>query len=355
MNVIDKRPGEALLSDLLPYVYYDQHSKLLWLKDGSASKTFSVTPKNCMSFTDDELAGLRSGLTSVLSQIPENTFVQFFLTREKTSSKNDLAFKNWSNSHFSSGGDNHKNAERLFESKKETLDVLWSQELLFQTRVYVTVRTSPYEKAKTGAQTGVFSHIIFNRESKAKFKSKGQIESETIQTFEQLKQGLESLSFEIQEMGGDEIFDITFRFLNPERKITKQISFDSARNLSEQMALSELIESRTGLTLGRTELKIGTLKTMPESSVPALMQSLATLGSSYHFVLTILILPQMQERERLSRKQRLAQGMSAGDRVRNLQAETQLQDIEETMTAMISSGEKLLATSAHVLVFEEVM
>lgn len=353
MNAIDKRPGEALLSDLLPYISYDQHSKLLWLKDGSASKVFGVTPKNCMSFTDEDLEVLRSGISSVLSQVPENTFIQFFISREKTDDESDLTHKNWREAHLNKNAVTDSNTDRLFQSKKSMLDVLWARDLLLQTRIYVTVRVSPYEKAKTGAQTGVFSHLIFGRESKSKFKSREVIEIETIQAFDQLKQGLESLSFETSEVTENEVFQTLFKFLNPERKITKQINLSSKQNLSDQLALSELIESRRGLTLGRTEIKIGTLKTLPESSLPALMQSLATLGSPYHFILTVLILPQTQERERLSRKQRLTQGMATGNNVRNLHAETQLQDIEETMTAMISSGEKLLAASAHVVVFEE--
>lgn len=355
MNAIDKRPGEALLSDLLPYVSYDKKTKLLWLKDGSATKTFKITPKDTTSFTEEDLENLRSGLSSILSQVPENTFVQFFLIREKTNEKTDLTFKSWKGAHTDQNAESLANTLKLIQNKKESLDRFWERGLLFQTRIYVTIRVLHEVNPKLSSKTGAFAHLIFNRDKKSEqLKLKNYIESETAQAYESLKQGFNSIYFETSELEEDEILETVFRFLNPDYKIGKTHNLNSKLNFSEQVTLSELIESKRSLTLGRTPLRIGTLKTAPESAIPALMRSLATLSCPFYLVLTFLVLPQTQEKERLSRKQRLTQGMASGDNVRNLHAETQLHDIEETLSSMISSGEKLLAMSAHSIVFEEV-
>jgi len=68
---------------------------------------------------------------------------------------------------------------------------------------------------------------------------------------------------------------------------------------------------------------------------------------------TILVLSQTEEKEKLSRRQRLATGMAGGNAVRNLSAEAQLLDIEQTLTSMIETGEKLFATSFHLTFFEK--
>lgn len=353
MNAIDKRPNEKLLSDLLPYLSFEDSTGLLWLKDGSASKMFTLTPKNCMSFTDEDLEVLRQNLSSVLGQVPENTFLQFFMVREKTNESSDHAYKNWIRTHEIQSEPQNEPNENLLKAKKANVNNLWKDEQLYQTKVYVTVRVSPYEKSRTGAQTGAFAHIAFSKNQKSKFKSAEQIRVETAKAFDSLRSGVESVGFDTQELQKEAVLTFLFRFLNPDRaKISSE--FSNKHDLSESIALSELIESKKGLSIGRTQIRVATMKELPESSSPCLMTSLATLGNPFALILTILILPQTEEKERLSRRQRLAQGMAAGNNVRNLYAESQLQDIEETMSAMISSGDKLVATSFHAVVFDEV-
>ena len=219
MNLIDKRPGEALLSELLPYVSFDETKKLLWLKDGSVCRVFSVIPKSCLSFTEDDLELLRMGLSSVLNQISENTFIQFLLIREKTNTQNDLAFQNWKNAHSKDGGMADENAMKLFQSTVNYMQDAFDNGTFFQTKIYITVRTSPFQKSRAGAQTGVFSHLIFNRESKSRMKSIDVIESETNQSYETLKLGLEANGFEVSDPSFEELFQVLFRFLNPGRKL----------------------------------------------------------------------------------------------------------------------------------------
>jgi len=352
MNVIDKRPGEKLLHDLLPYTHYEENTGLLWLKDGSATQTFAVTPRNCMSFTDDDFEVLRSGLLSVLGQVPEGTLIQFYLSREKTNSATDQASQNWIKTHLEKENLDNYHSKNLFDAKLSELKKLWTEQLLFQTKIYVSVRVSPYERTSTGGQLGPFSHLIFHRNQKGKLKNSHQIQDETEQTCSAIKLGLDGIGFETHDVSKSELLSVLFHFLNPDRNENTAIIEKSNQFLSEALALSELVEARNGLKLGRTEIKVGTLKTLPESSFPCLMNRLATLDKSFSMVMTILVLPQTAERERLSRKQRLAQGMASGNNVRNLYAENQLQDIEDTLGAMISSGDKLLAASFHLITCE---
>ncbi|MCM0606270.1 MAG: TraC family protein [Xanthomonadaceae bacterium] len=353
MNAIDKRPGEHLLHDLMPYVSFEEETGLLWLKDGSATKTFSLVPKNCMSYTDDDFEVMRSGLLSVLGLIPEGTLVQILLNRERTNESSDQAFTNWKKTHSHEAVKEEGSAnQRLFEMKLNELKKLWSDGFLHQTKIYMTLRVPPSVKIRTGKQLGAFSFIASNRNHSTQLKTSQAIREETMAVYEALKSGLDALGFETDEAKKGDVMEIIFRFLNPDRKIFLNLTESKNQALSENFCLSELVESRSGLNLGRAKVKIGTLKTLPESSFPCLMSSLTVLGKPFSLVMTLLVLPQTEERERLSRKQRLAQGMASGNTVRNLYAESQLQDVEDTLSAMISSGDKLLATSFHVITFE---
>lgn len=120
-----------------------------------------------------------------------------------------------------------------------------------------------------------------------------------------------------------------------------------AYDLSEEIVLTDLVEESTGLRLGRTPIRIGTMKTFPETSVPCLLSMLSGINQEFQIVLTATVLDQNSEKEKLARKQRLMTGLAHGNQVRNLHAETQLSDVEDTLTSLLG-GEKLFAASFHV-------
>ena len=89
------------LSDLLPYFFLDQRNNVIWLKDGSATKSFEVIPKNTLFFTEDEFLTLRQSLTQVLCEIPEKSLLQILFVRDRSTQNSDDAICNWISSHTS--------------------------------------------------------------------------------------------------------------------------------------------------------------------------------------------------------------------------------------------------------------
>ena len=238
-----------------------------------------------------------------------------------------------------------------FEAKRTELAALCNEGALFQTRLYVALRFPGNTQSKVGSTTGPFSQFAFLRGKRVQGQSRDQLGHELNDTTLAFRSILESQGFETRNVGGNEVLKLIYRFINPERSRVIEFRDDTSRtihSLADRLAVTDFLEGPEGLKLGQVPVKVGTLKSLPDSSIPCLAQSLATAPESFAFVLTVLMLPQTSERERLGRKQRLAQGMAGGNRVRNLVAETQLQEIEETLTAMISSGEKLVAASFHL-------
>ena len=327
----------------------------LWLKDGSASKTLEIIPRNCLFCTDDELELIRQGIGSCLNQLPEGALVQLLLLRERSTSHSDHAFQIWKSRHTSPDDPPSSRGEQLLKAKEELCDSFFGDGLRLQTRIFVTLRLDPAGMPKPGGKMGPLAHLAFGRSQTKKTKSSDEIEHDLSQAIEALRSGLTAAGFELSELTSEEKIQVIFRFLNPDRpEVPPTPEQGSAfQDPSDWVASSDLSESRWGLRLGRTSVGIGTLKAFPETSFPCLLAPIAAFSQPFALTMTLLVLPQTSERERLSRRQRLAHGMASGNTVRNLVAESQLTDIEDTLSAMISSGDKLLAASFHFLSFGE--
>ncbi len=350
-NIFNKR-GAPALGDLLPYLSFDKEKNLLWLKDGSAAFTYRITPKSCLSSTDEELEILRSALSDSLNQLPEGGMLQFLFVRDRAKEKTDEAANNWKAEHPEGGAAGERDPRvRLLEAKKEQIREQWEDAALFQSHVYLTLRIAPELDGSYGHRQGPLSFLSAMKSKKEKKAPRG-VEGEIAALSESMRLGLEAHGFEIHRPSENEVLDFIYRFLNPERaEAIERPSSQSGLALSETLALTDLIETREGLSLGRTRVRIGSLKSYPDGSTPALMSLFASECESFCLVYTILSLAQGKEKERLSRKQRLATGMAGGNQVRDLHAESQLQDIEDTLSSMISSGEKLFASSIQLLSF----
>ena len=359
MNLTSRHLAPTL-GALLPYQSTDPEKNVIWLKDGSVVQTLSLIPKNIMSSTEDELQLLRMGLSSVLNQLPENAVVQFLLIREKTNEGSDQGAARYRHVHASNtveAASAFNARENIFHSKMDQMNEMWKEGQLLQTKIFVSLRMPAPEKPNSFGALGSLSYLAFNRKSpKTKFKSGTQLLGELKTVTEALKLGFDSVGFEVDYTNQKEQLEIIFKFLNPERGqhgIPDQFEEKTKTDFSEAVALTDLIEEKSGLALGRTKIRIGSLKTLPETSSPGLMTAFSTKSESFMLVSTILVLSQVKERERLSRKQRMASGLATGNQVRNLQAETQLHDIEDTLSAMLGSGEKLFASSFHVIAFDD--
>lgn len=336
-----------ILSQFLPYFRLDDGSQILWMKDGSASMTFRLTPRNTSSFTNDEFLALRSGLTTTLNQLPDGSTVQVLLKRFPSTDSDDPALRNWRNLRKDESLTKEP-LQRLFAAKSQEILQEQSGGCLFQTEILVTVFMSAAVK-KPAQSLGPLSHLnIFS--SKTKYRSRAEIAALLEEATKGIKLSLISQGYECEDITGSEKLKRIFERLNPDRTFNAEMFPDAAKqNLSDQLVLTDLIETKGGLMLGRRPMRIGTLKALPENTIPSLLTLLSGLNIEFELVITAMALDQNQEKERLSRKQRLMTGLAGGNAVRNLTAENQLTDIEDTLSSMISHGEKLFAASFHIL------
>ena len=246
--------------------------------------------------------------------------------------------------------------QKLFEARQALTRASEEAGAVFQTEIFVTLRVPPEIKPRFLARMGALAHLAYWRPSKRPTnKTARSIVQELNAVTAAFQLGLGSAGIDTAQLTEVEQLTRISDFLNPDRKAQSLAPDDDSApmNLSERVTLTDLIESRSGLALGKTRVRIGTLKSLPESTVPALMHILSSQRVPFDAVVTWMVLPQVPERERLSRKQRLAQGMASGNQVRNLYAESQLNEIEETLSAMIGRGERLMVASFHLITQEQ--
>jgi len=274
---------------------------------------------------------------------------QALMLRERSKPENDEAYQRWLKTH-TGAEESHERLE-LFEERKALLDAGFRNGQLFQTRCYVTLRVLPDSQIKVGKTMGVFSHLAFGYPigKKAKTRSRQLILEDLRSGLESLRTGLQSLGFDVTLVSKEERIKVIYEWLNPDRsRALLPPSIEKGQMISDRVGLTDLIESRSGLSLGRTPIASISLKSLPEISIPGAMGALSSAQIPFWLFFTVYVLPQTGEREKLLRRQRVAQGMASGNSVRNLMAEAQLKDIEDTLTALISSGEKLLAVSMQM-------
>ncbi len=289
--------------------------------------------------------------------------LQFFFVRERSSEKSDEASENYRREHpndiptpsesegMAVGMPPAERRLKLLNAKEEQIREHWQTGSLYRTQIYLTLRLPSELDHSYGHRQGPLAHLAAMK-SKKERKETRNLEGDLAALALSMRLGLETHGFEIEEPSEDEILSVIYRFLNPER--ANSIGRPNPRDgvsLSDTLALTDLIETREGLNLGRTRIRIASLKSYPESSGPALMSGLANESENFFLILTILSLSQAKERERLSRRQRLATGLASGNQVRDLHAESQLGDIEDTLSAMITSGEKIFSSSLQILAF----
>lgn len=345
-----RKKRQELLSDCLPYFKADPQTGVIWLKDGSAVQSVKVVPKDCALLTDDDLESLRAGLTPILNQLPDGSILQAILLREFSTRDRDDAYTRWITSHR--GLDKSlESREMLFSARQGVLEHEFEESKYFHTRCYLTLRILPDTDPKPGKNLGPLAHLGFKFQGKkTAVRTRDQLLQDLSSGVQKLSTGLAALGFDLDHVSHEERVQVIYEWLNPERsQVIPAPMLRDASSLSDQVNLTDLVERKTGIALGRTELSIASMKSPPEFTIPGAMQSLACASNPFSLLVTIYVLPQTQERERLLRKQRLAQGMASGNQVRNLMAEAQLRDIEDTLGALISSGEKLLGVSFHMI------
>ena len=151
---------------------------------------------------------------------------------------------------------------------------------LFQTDIFVTLRVSPEIKSRTMTRMGAFAHLAFwhpSKKSTDKLFPRSLVQELGAVT-ETFRLGLESAGIDVVPIIEQEQTAKIAEFFNPDR-LAQVLGSDPTeshpQNLSERVTLTDLIESKSGLALGKTRIRIGTLKHLPESTVPALMHLLS--------------------------------------------------------------------------------
>lgn len=204
---------QKTLSSYLPYFQFDEDSQILWMKDGSASFSFALTPRVVASLTEEEHGLLRSGLTSAMNQLTEGVTVQVMFLRLKSAASSDPALIHWRGACTEKPGQGA--ATKLFDAKSLTLRDAVDGGDVFHTKIVVTVYV-PARVMSQARRMGPLSHVsmVFG---KSTMKPKAQVAHDLTDAVSTLKLSLQAQGYECSDLSTEERRRYLFEYFNPER------------------------------------------------------------------------------------------------------------------------------------------
>ncbi|MCB0414910.1 MAG: ATP-binding protein, partial [Bdellovibrionales bacterium] len=191
---------------------------------------------------------------------------------------------------------------------------------------------------------------ISEKNIKSEIKSLHKLKSEIIQQLEGLKVKADFIS---SEKIVSEVYDLW----NPARSFKNKIKLDSydPNDIRSSVTFTDAILDETGFSLGNIHHKVISLKLLPGQTFSTMASVLRGLPFDSKLFLSVKVPDQQKEIESLQTQRRLAFSMVYGKQsgVSDLESEAKFQDLEDLVSQLVSSGEKVFHFGLNILLKSE--
>ncbi|MCB0368379.1 MAG: ATP-binding protein, partial [Bdellovibrionales bacterium] len=191
---------------------------------------------------------------------------------------------------------------------------------------------------------------ISEKNLKSEVKSLHKLKSEIIQQLEGLKIKADFIS---SEKIVSEVYDLW----NPARSFKNKIKLDSydPNDIRSSVTFTDAILDETGFSLGNINHKVISLKLLPGQTFSTMASVLRGLPFDSKLFLSVKVPDQQKEIESLQTQRRLAFSMVYGKQngVSDLESEAKFQDLEDLVSQLVSSGEKVFHFGLNILLKSE--
>ncbi|MBF0361157.1 MAG: ATP-binding protein [Oligoflexia bacterium] len=358
--------NSASLVNHLPFWHFD--GDLMVYGDGSVGCGFKIEGKDIVNLLNNEINDFTVSLENLINTIPEGTRTQIFYrlsnkvtpminrhvaategvdkNNENNESRESKASKESVNS---VNADPYKN---IFDSRINHLKNKVNKGEFFTPEIYLFIRSNPFNYS---------SKKIWER--KQNFKSIGQQKYEEQKErfnkiIKQVDSGLGSCGLQPRMLKQEEWVNLLYEYLNLSR--SEKISPPKLREgdqlfastLGDQIVLSDVGFDKHGLEIGDYLFQTITLKIMPELTYSSMSERFLKLPFNFWMSVNFLIPDQKQEIDRLQFKRRLTHSFaSSSNNLRDLESESKLSHIEELISELLESTEKIVSAEVSVIVW----
>lgn len=154
-----------------------------------------------------------------------------------------------------------------------------------------------------------------------------------------------------QEMKSDDILEELYRFWNPSRPIDKAQSSYDPEDLRSSIVYTDAVIGIEGISLGEYHYKIVSLKSLPSHTFASMSHTLSDLPFNSRLCMSIHSPNQQREIDALQLQRRIAFALVHGktEGVSDLESNAKLEDLEDLLSDMIASGEKVFHISLQIV------
>ena len=319
---------------------------ILW--DGSISSGIELLPLDIECFDESRINQLTLGLRAFANSLPEGTTSQFMVKIE--SDVEDVIQK-----HTALVTTPNEFLKRLDQKRAENLVDQVKAGFLFRPRLLYFLKT---EGAK---RPGVFS-FTQTKKFAADFEKGFEDRLQTLsQALENAKSTLASLGFVAQDCSKEDLVQIQYEHLNPNRAevVTAPNICIRAADIDdpsprEQLVFGDLVLDQEDFNLDGLKTRVITLKTLPEMTYAGMMSGFLALPFKYELLFSMKIPDQAKEIKSLEQKRRMAHSLSSSssNRVSDLESESRLSQTTDLIREIIETGQRIFQAELMIILRE---
>lgn len=352
--------AEHPLAHELPY--WDFMDNCVVLADGSLVSGLKLTGIAIDTLDTDELNQLTASTRSLLNSLPDGWEISFLVEVNSD-------YQNLVEAHSQLKGDKDL-VSWVSDSRISAInDDIKAQNILKRSIYLFLYRRHLGEKSGSSLLKSFFlSPKQFQLVTKEQHESALK---ELLQVAEGLRTSLSSLGVCAEPLATRDVWNLIYRFLNPERSKTEPAP-KTSHEYREQEFVNAEIKKAPGLAVSspREQLVFGdlisgydmffcdgyyhrviTLKTLPEFTHSALVSKLMDLPFHYSLHVHVKVPEQSKELASLQQKRRMAHSMSMSHegRATDLESEAKLHSAEELLREIINTGQKIFYCQLSIL------
>lgn len=320
---------EALVDQIEIWGFEDD---VALFQDMSSGFVLDFEPVDISCSSDEEINRIKHHLKGFLNALPAGTDIQFVQTIDKDRHQT-------TSEHLKNASEESRLALEIAKGRVQRFNNLDDIGHLPFQKNFLIVRTAPMEKASG----------ILGRFKNSQSKIENQIRTSVAganRLRAEIIENLKGLGFVVRALPNPEVAQLIFDTWNPGREIG---DYDE-QDIRDRMVVSELVKDIKGFRLGEYHHRLLTLKELPEQTYAGMVDSLIELPFSSRLHVSIHIPDQAKEMEWLKLNRRIAYAMAAGKKgVSDVESESKLKDIEDLLSEIVQSGEKVLYSSISIV------
>jgi conjugal transfer ATP-binding protein TraC len=333
---------DASLEKVLELWGFDENDYVF--EDGSLGRAYQLTGLNLDAASDEEVNSLKARTRSFLNSLPINTSLQFMFEVGRNYSE--------TKEHQSLLGDTpREDVKALTQERVRKINLEIDNNEIPSFNLYLLLRKNGYLKKLKAPSSP------FNKEKKfaSMLTEQWRVEKEELErSSKQITGELQALGIQTRQLIAGEVLDLVDDQWNPDNPLPENtnVTFDDVRHI---LCRTDVEVYPEGFSIGKTHHRVISMKSLPEHTFAGMSSLIKAMPLGSRTFVTIAVPDQLKEIENLKKDRRVAWAMAKGKRMgaADLESEAKLGELENLLSEMISSGEKVFHASINSIVRSE--